>query len=454
MTSYYDHSRLSFSASRRSPKRTGCLPLLFQLLLAVPLLLFVAFICSTNVLIFSRTTTALVAADTPVRSSSLPTLTPTSLPTLTPTGVLDQAVESPELPEIQSAPAALPMATNPVRQPTTRPILRPNVIARVSPLPPLPPTATAPAPPVSTPVGVTAGPQSVPVAPAVPETAEAAETAATGVPVSYVAARRPVGASLYPTRTPRPTFTPTQTRVPTTPTPWTAGPSATPATPLPLETPTATATPTATTTRTPTPTRTPTATPDLTGWSFANVRVDRDHYDDGLLLFGNLVNDTGAAQEIRNVSGTFYDDQGQVIAGIDSTYAFWAGYVVPAGGGMLPFELFVDGIDQAASFDLGLRADPGREAPHQEFEFSELEQRDEEGDYCLTGTVQNLGRELGEYLVIALVLYDDEDKVINFGDYEEPDPGAVQGDQTLPFDICVSPPNQEVDRYELVAWGR
>jgi hypothetical protein len=127
---------------------------------------------------------------------------------------------------------------------------------------------------------------------------------------------------------------------------------------------------------------------------------------------------------------------------------------VPAGGGRLPFELFVDGIDRATRFDLSLRADPDREAPHQDFEFSEAEQWDDEGDYCLAGTVQNQGKDLKEYLVIALVLYDDQDKVINYGDYEMSDPADVADEQGTSFEACAGPPNHDVERYELVAWGR
>ena len=74
--------------------------------------------------------------------------------------------------------------------------------------------------------------------------------------------------------------------------------------------------------------------------------------------------------------------------------------------------------------------------------------------YCLTGVLQNPGDELQSYLIIGLVLYDDQDNVINFTNFNELYFAGVTGEQILDFEICVPPPNQNVARYQLRAWGQ
>ncbi len=183
------------------------------------------------------------------------------------------------------------------------------------------------------------------------------------------------------------------------------------------------------------------------------MRIDADQYDKGLLLYGTLINNTETAQELEFVTGTFYDAQGQIIAGEANTDAYWPAYAVAPGGGSMPFELLVTGINSAADFDLSLEAISSSEIPRQDFEITDLDQRHDVDDYCVAGTLRNPGSELQDYLVIAVVLYDNRDNVVNFGDEQAPDPRQVVGEQTYNFEICLGPPNQEVVRYELEAWG-
>jgi hypothetical protein len=189
------------------------------------------------------------------------------------------------------------------------------------------------------------------------------------------------------------------------------------------------------------------------GWSFAGVRVYTDQYQDGLLLYGDLINNTGTSQELMRVTGTFYYAQGQVIADEESTYDYWTVGILPPAG-RVPFELTVDGIQGAAKFKLRVEAEPSNESPRQDFEFSDLDQWNEEDVYCVEGMVRNPGGELQDYLAIVAVLYDNQDRVVNFGDYYEPYLTDVVGGQPLDFEICVAPPNQGVARYELRAWGQ
>jgi uncharacterized protein YgiM (DUF1202 family) len=204
------------------------------------------------------------------------------------------------------------------------------------------------------------------------------------------------------------------------------------------------------------PTLTPTVisqpTPNTSGWSFASVRADPDQDEDNLLLYGNAINTSNSSQEVAFVTGTFYDAQGQVIAGEESTYDYWLVGVVPSGG-LMPFELTISGIQNATNLNLRVESQPSDETSRQDFEFSDVTTSSEAGDYCLSGTLRNSGGELEEYLVIVAVLYNHQDQVINFGGYDELNFEEIVGDQTLDFEVCVDPLGQEVGRYELQAWG-
>jgi hypothetical protein len=187
----------------------------------------------------------------------------------------------------------------------------------------------------------------------------------------------------------------------------------------------------------------------MSGWSFLGVRVYTDQYEGGLLLYGDLLNDTGSSQEVWYLTGTFYDAQGQVIADEGNAYGYCPVDVISSGG-RVPFDLTVEGIQSAADFDLSVEAEPSSAAPRQDFEFSDLDQLDEGYGYCIGGTLQNPGSELQDYLVVVAVVYDNQDRVISFDSYYT-DPEYVVGDQTEEFEICVDSYDQDVARYELRA---
>jgi hypothetical protein len=186
------------------------------------------------------------------------------------------------------------------------------------------------------------------------------------------------------------------------------------------------------------------------GWAFTGVRLSPDQEAGGLILYGNAINKSGAAQELSAVTGIFYNDQGQVIADASKTYAYWPSYVVPAGGSM-PFELSVEDITSAARYDLKVEAEPNNETPRQDFEFAGVNQWTEEDTYCVEGVVHNSGSPLAKYLVVAAVLYDSQNNLVNFSDAGELDQEAGND---APFEICVDLANQQVARHELQAWGR
>ena len=191
----------------------------------------------------------------------------------------------------------------------------------------------------------------------------------------------------------------------------------------------------------------------VSGWSFANVRAYSDPYGDGLLVYGDMVNGTGSVQELVAVTGTFFDAQGQVAASADNIVDYWPFDIVPVGG-QLPFELTVLDIQQAADFDLIVDSQPSDQAPHQNFNVSNVESWSDEGVYCLVGELENRGDFLNEYVVIVAVLFDNQNQMLGFGEYYEPEPEEGLTEFPLEFDICIDVGDQNVARYELRAWGQ
>ena len=122
-------------------------------------------------------------------------------------------------------------------------------------------------------------------------------------------------------------------------------------------------------------------------------------------------------------------------------------------GGRLPFELVVLGPDSIEDFDLVVEAEADNEALHQDFEFLEVNPQAGADDYCLLGRLRNLGGQINAYLLVVAVLYDDQDRVINYSDDFQRFPDGLVGDTTTDFDVCVNPLKQNVARYELRAWG-
>ncbi len=222
-------------------------------------------------------------------------------------------------------------------------------------------------------------------------------------------------------------------------------------TPVPL--PTDTATPQPTDTPLPTPTETPTATPTPQNWVFSGVRLAPNPYDEGLLLYGNVVNNTGSPQKLTSVLGTFYDAQNQVIAGPDKGESYWPAYVIAPGAGM-PFEMDVRNIQNVADFDLNVASEPSDQIPRQDFEFADIDQWVDEDKYCVGGELKNRGGELQDYLVIALILYDGQENIISFSYYEELDPDWIRDGDELDFELCSDLLGQAVAHHALQAWGR
>jgi len=198
----------------------------------------------------------------------------------------------------------------------------------------------------------------------------------------------------------------------------------------------------------------PTATPVLrtSEWSFANIQTYPDPYGEGLVMYGDLINDSASTQELARVTGQFYDGQGQLVADQDHTIDFWPIHIVPAGG-RLPFELTILGTQNVADYDLSVEAQPTEGHPHQAFEFSDVGEWGEEGLYCLSGNLQNRGNPLHDYVMVVAIFYDNQDHMIKFGEFYEANFENQIDSQPIPFDVCIELTAQEVARHELRAWG-
>jgi hypothetical protein len=206
------------------------------------------------------------------------------------------------------------------------------------------------------------------------------------------------------------------------------------------------------------PTETPATAPmpmpaaETSGWLFSGVQLYPGPEGEGLLLYGDALNNTGSLQELSQVSTTLYDAQGQILTNADNVFGYWPIDIVPAGE-RLPFQLIIPDIQSAADFELRIEAQPKQGAPHHDFEFVNVDQWSEEGLTCLTGQLQNLGAPLQNYLVMMAVFYDTQNQVISFGEYYAPTVEEVWGDQRIGFEVCIESPSQEIARYELRGWG-
>ena len=189
------------------------------------------------------------------------------------------------------------------------------------------------------------------------------------------------------------------------------------------------------------------------GWSFVNMQMVSDAGSDSVIFYGDMVNNTGASQQIAYITGSFQDNQGVSVAGTDYTYDYWPIEIVPPGS-QVPFELSVYDISNIANYSLSVTSQPSGETPRQDLQFLNPSTFDDEGYYCVNGQVRNAGGSLGGYLVVVAVLFNAQNQVINFDSYEEPYPEEVGGDQTADFEICIDAYDQSVARYELRAWGQ
>ena len=164
-----------------------------------------------------------------------------------------------------------------------------------------------------------------------------------------------------------------------------------------------------------------------------------------------LLNNTGTTQTLNEIRGFLSSDP--ALAAF-SNYRYFYPVNEVGQGSRLPFKLLIPDQTIPPDFELEVLASEGGDSPRQEFEYLEVSTITEGDDFCVTGKVRNTGSTLSSYLVVAAILFDGENKVINYHNYDEADPLDLVGDQVRDVSICVDPLDQAVARYELQAWGR
>lgn len=232
-----------------------------------------------------------------------------------------------------------------------------------------------------------------------------------------------------------------------TPTPTFSAPTPTTQTPELLDTPTLTPT---VTTDIPSATATPIL--EAGGWAFIGVQSYPNPEEESVVLYGDVVNNTGSNQALVSITGTFYDGQGQVIADEENVFDYWPIETLPPSG-RAPFELTVYDVQNIANFDLNVDAEASNDSPRQGFEILDLSQSSDVEEYCLSGTLRNQSDPVG-YLIIIATLYDAQDNVISFGEYYKPTAKDIVGDQALDFEVCADTHNLAIADYEVYAWGQ
>jgi hypothetical protein len=168
-----------------------------------------------------------------------------------------------------------------------------------------------------------------------------------------------------------------------------------------------------------------------------------------VVISGEVINNTGTTQEIISVTGTFYDDQGQIITADKNTTGSWPTRLVPPAG-QIPFSLAVYDIKEAASFDLSVHAETLDTPARQNFEFLAVTELHRGTRYCLGGTLRNLEDATVNSLVIAAIVYDEQGTMLRFG---TDNAVALAVDQAQNFEVCFKSPPDNIARHELRAWG-
>jgi hypothetical protein len=197
---------------------------------------------------------------------------------------------------------------------------------------------------------------------------------------------------------------------------------------------------------------TPTQVPDASGWTFNGVTNLAGNSEEGLLLTGELVNGTGAPQQVIDISGVFYDAQGEVAVDSLELVSYVPIDPIPADA-HVPFELLVSGNQSIDRFDLRALSEPASDPPRQDFQFSGVEQwLDDASGYCLRGQVDNQGPPVQEYLIVLAIGYDGQGSVVNFGEYYV-DTLPDSGGQGSPFELCLASVGRQISRHDLRAFG-
>lgn len=192
-------------------------------------------------------------------------------------------------------------------------------------------------------------------------------------------------------------------------------------------------------------------------WILSGLRWYFDPDFNAIRLVGEMTNNSRSTQLLVAVNGRFYDSQGGLIADETSAVDSWPQEVVPPGA-RVPFDIYVFDVQSTDSYSVTVDSDESPVSTRTDFETNDISQWLDAGRYCVEGKLRNNGDRLRNSLVVIATLYDDQDRVINYGAdvlRNSPVLYTISGDTTWNFRICISPPNDGLARPAVVqAFGR
>jgi hypothetical protein len=207
----------------------------------------------------------------------------------------------------------------------------------------------------------------------------------------------------------------------------------------------------------------------MEGWQFDNVRVDHDPFSRTVQVWGEVANATGDDQRIaafvpvlrdrnHNVVNAehwdFFQGRRELVSAVDLA----DGSSLPFGLAFrLPTNVHLAGDAEVVIF---VAADPGQptrddlDIPFNDYDMSMLP-----GGFRVTGTFENLGPDLSEYVTVVVTVFGLDGQLMGWGWRREIDP-AYLTIGTHAFDIPVTFAQAIIDRdlevgyYKIQVFGR
>jgi Tol biopolymer transport system component len=205
-------------------------------------------------------------------------------------------------------------------------------------------------------------------------------------------------------------------------------------------------------------------------WSFTNVHIYQDHISRTLRIWGEVANHTGDDQRIVAFIPVIRDDDGDFIS-VEGWMAFSPDYkaliqaVSLADGQSVPFDLTIHLPAEISLMDdarivMHVAAEPGEptrddlDLPSYDFDLSQWPDA-----FRVSGTFENPGPDLTEYVVLVVTVYGEGGRVIGWGWRSETGP-AYLASGTHDFEIesampeIVAERHCEVYSYKIQLFGR
>jgi hypothetical protein len=207
----------------------------------------------------------------------------------------------------------------------------------------------------------------------------------------------------------------------------------------------------------------------MDGWQFDNIRVDHDPFSRTVQVWGEVVNTTGDDQRVVAFVPVLRDRNHNVVNAEQWDFFEGRRALVSAAdladGSSLPFGLAFRlqrdvRLAEDAEVVIFVTAEPGQptrddlDIPFNDYDMSMLP-----GGFRVTGTFDNPGPELREYVAVVVTVFGLDGKLMGWGWRRETDPAYLSVD-THTFDIPVTFAQAIIDRdlevgyYKIQVFGR